>query len=352
MGIRMGVDTGGTFTDLVAIDEEKHTLYTRKEPSTPSRPVAALQAVLENSQVDLQRGTRTVLGTTVATNAILERNGAQVLFLTTQGIEDVLFIQRINRPHNYDLRWQKPAPLVKRRHCLGVNERINYKGVVVQPLTDEELRRVGDQVEAITIQDEIEALAICLLFAYVNPEHEAKLDAYLRKRFPDLPQSVSHQLVPIWREYERSSTTVADAFVKPLIMRYVTDARCAYQNLAVSGVQCLMKSNGGMTLLDIVVDRPSDTLLSGLVAGVIAGNFFGQLTGYENLITLDLGGTSCDVGLIVDPCCRCDDDRCRWWIHRLGGSGWLSSRWTAECWCGSWSSGLRCRRRATDGNGC
>jgi N-methylhydantoinase A len=300
MGIRMGVDTGGTFTDLVAIDEEKHTLYTRKEPSTPSRPVAALQAVLENSQVDLQRGTRTVLGTTVATNAILERNGAQVLFLTTQGIEDVLFIQRINRPHNYDLRWQKPAPLVKRRHCLGVNERINYKGVVVQPLTDEELRRVGDQVEAITIQDEIEALAICLLFAYVNPEHEAKLDAYLRKRFPDLPQSVSHQLVPIWREYERSSTTVADAFVKPLIMRYVTDARCAYQNLAVSGVQCLMKSNGGMTLLDIVVDRPSDTLLSGLVAGVIAGNFFGQLTGYENLITLDLGGTSCDVGLIVD----------------------------------------------------
>ena len=300
MGIRVGIDTGGTFTDLVAIDEDDGTISICKEPSTPSNPMIALQRALRCSEVDLQRVVRTVVGTTVATNAILERNGARVLFLTTSGLEDVLFIQRINRPRNYDLRWQKPTALVRRRHCLGVRERINYKGQVLQPLTDEEMRRVGDQVAAVVAQEPIDALAMCLLFSYINPKHEQQLSAHLRERFPELPQSISHQLVPIWREYERGSTTVADAFVKPLIRDYAVNAERAFKDLAVGGVRCLMKSNGGMTLLDTITERPVDTLLSGLAAGAVAGNFFGQLAGYKNLITLDMGGTSCDVGLIVD----------------------------------------------------
>ena len=181
-----------------------------------------------------------------------------------------------------------------------MNERVDHHGNIIVPLTPEEMEALGETIEGRIERDGISAVAICLLFSYINPTHERMLSAHLRERFPGLPLSVSHEVAPVWREYERGNTTAADAFVKPLVTRYVNGAQRAFDSLSVNGAHCLIKSNGGMALLDVVPDRPVDTLLSGLVAGVIAGQFFGGLAGEKNLITFDMGGTSCDVGLVVD----------------------------------------------------
>jgi len=300
MGIRIGIDSGGTFTDLIAIDDETRQIYANKVPSTPSEPLIALRNIVAGTPISPQEVTRLILGTTVATNAIIQRQGAKVLFLATKGTEDMLIIQTANRPRNYDLLWRRPIPFVKRRCCLGVRERIDHNGKVIIPLTEEALEALAQEMEVVIRRDGIQAVAICLLFSYINPAHEQQLSEYLGRRFPQLPLSVSHRLAPIWREYERANTTVADAFVKPLMTEYIAGAQKAFRSLAVGGAHCLMKSNGGMALLDVVPERPLDTLLSGLVAGVIAGQFFGGLAGESNLTTFDMGGTSCDVGLVVD----------------------------------------------------
>ena len=300
MGIRVGIDSGGTFTDLIGIDDQTQRIHANKVPSTPSEPLTALRHVIEGSAIPPGAVSRLVLATTVATNAILERRGARVLFITTQGFEDVLIIQTANRPHNYNLLWRRPVPFVKRRWCLGVRERIDHDGNVIVPLTGEAMEELARRMEAVIDREGIQAAAISLLFSYVNQTHERQLGDFLSQRFPGLPLSVSHKLAPIWREYERSNTIVADAFVKPLMTRYVSSAQQAFESLGVSGAHCLMKSNGGMALLETVPERPLDTLLSGLVAGAIAGQYFGNLAGKRNLLTFDMGGTSCDVGLIVD----------------------------------------------------
>jgi len=300
MGIRIGIDSGGTFTDLIAIDDESGRIYPNKEPSTPSQPLIALHKIIAGTPISPGEVSRLVLGTTVATNALIERQGANVLFLATQGTQDMLNLQMANRPRNYDLLWRRPTPFVKRRNCLGVDERVDHHGQIIVPLTPEKMAALADAIQTRIERDGIEAVALCLLFSYINPTHEQMLSAYLRQRFPGLLLSVSHEVAPVWREYERGNTTAADAFVKPLVTRYVQGAQQAFDALAVNGAHCLIKSNGGMALLDVVPDRPVDTLLSGLVAGVIAGQFFGGLAGERNLITFDMGGTSCDVGLVVD----------------------------------------------------
>jgi N-methylhydantoinase A len=300
LGIRIGIDSGGTFTDLIAIDDRTQRIYAAKVPSTPGQPLMALRNIIQSSTIPPEAVSRLVLGTTVATNAIIERRGARVLFVTTQGFEDILIIQTANRPANYKLLWRRPTPFVKRRWCLGVRERIDHNGNVVVPLTDDAVDALAERIGAIRDRENIDAVAISLLFSYINPHHEEQLAESLSQRFPQLPLSVSHKLAPIWREYERANTTVADAFIKPLVVQYIAGARTAFYSLGVNGAHCLMKSNGGMTLLEAVPDRPLDTLFSGLVAGVIAGQFFGQLAGQRNALTFDMGGTSCDVGLIVD----------------------------------------------------
>lgn len=297
MAVRIGVDTGGTFTDLVSIDDNTQEVRVIKVPSTPADPVLALEHAIDGLGVPPTDVGRLVLGTTVATNAMLERRGARVALITTAGFEDVLHIQRANRRFNYDLHWYKPQPFVPRRRCVGVRERMDHRGQVLTPLSQEEGDRVVAKIRQLQAEDHIEALAVCLLFAYVNPKHEVALATQLRDAFPDLPLSLSHDLAPVWREYERTNTTVVDAFVKPLVTTYVTAAQ---QLLAqTGGVHCLMKSNGGVTLLEQATGRPVDILLSGLVGGIIAGGFFAHLAGERDAITFDVGGTSCDVGLVA-----------------------------------------------------
>src|SRR3954464_6871081 len=304
MAVRLGIDTGGTFTDLIGIDDVTGNLVVAKTPSTPSRPVDAIMNAITLSGTEPKNLEAISIGTTVATNALLQRNGATVIYVTTAGFEDVPHIQRMNRKFHFSLKWTKPKPLVERRNCLGVVERLDFHGQVLTPLTDEALEDLAIRLAARTADypdDEI-AIAVCLLFSYVNPAHELRLRDFLEERFPDVPVSLSHQVAPIWREYERGSTVIADGYVKPIMQRYIEDAFAAFAESGVHVPWSLMKSNGGKTPADAAEAEPVKFLLSGLAGGIIAGRYFGQLAeaDQENLVTLDMGGTSCDVGLVRD----------------------------------------------------
>jgi N-methylhydantoinase A len=302
MAVRLGIDTGGTFTDLIGIDDATRDLVVAKTPSTPARPVDAIMNAIALSDVEKAALEGISIGTTVATNALLQRKGATVIFITTEGFTDIPHIQRMNRKHHFSLTWTKPQPLVERRNCLGVAERLDFHGNVLVPLTDEALedlaRRVAERLADYPGQDT--AIAICLLFSYVNPAHELRLRAFLQERFPGVPVSLSHQVAPIWREYERGSTAIADGYVKPIMQRYIEEAFAAFADGGIAAPWSLMKSNGGKTPADAAEAEPIKFLLSGLAGGIIAGQYFGQLAGAGNLVTLDMGGTSCDVGLVRD----------------------------------------------------
>ena len=291
----LGIDTGGTFTDLVAIGADG-SVRVAKAPSTPDAPLGALLSVLDKAAVPGAAMERIVHGTTVATNTVLQRRGAEVLYVTTAGFEDIPFVQRINRKSEYDLHWLKPRPLVKRRNCLAVVERIDAQGEVVVPLEAAAMEQLAAQVA----ERGAEAIAVCLLFSYLNPTHELELGAFLERRFPSLPVSLSHLVAPLWREYERSSTTVADAYLKPLLSGYCRSIGAALRERRVSGPCSLLKSDGGTTGLSKAPERPVELLLSGLAGGVIGGVHFAREAGFEQAITLDMGGTSCDVGLLLD----------------------------------------------------
>jgi N-methylhydantoinase A len=194
MGVRIGIDTGGTFTDLIGLDEATGGLVFGKTSSTPGDPVQAIADALGASGVAHETIEFLVVGTTVATNALLQRQGAEVIFLTTAGFEDVPFIQRMNRRYHYSLEWTKPKPLVKRRDCIGVPERLGHHGEILTPLDDAGLETVANAIVGLLSgRDESRAaIAVCLLFSYINPAHEVRLGAFLRRRFPHVPISLSH----------------------------------------------------------------------------------------------------------------------------------------------------------------
>ncbi|HET7092999.1 MAG TPA: hydantoinase/oxoprolinase family protein, partial [Thermomicrobiales bacterium] len=206
----------------------------------------------------------------------------------------------INRKHHFSLRWRKPRPLVERRNCLGVAERLDFHGDVLTPLTDAALADLAAAIER-RLEDYPNgnvAIAVCFLFAYVNPVHELRIRDFLNERFASIPVSLSHEVAPIWREYERGSTVIADSYVKPIMGDYVRSARAAFAARGLTAPWSLMKSNGGKTTADAAEAEPIDLLLSGLAGGIIAGAYFGNLAGAADAVTLDMGGTSCDVGLI------------------------------------------------------
>lgn len=295
---RVGIDSGGTFTDLVGIGADG-SVVVAKHPSTPRAPMEAFLGVIRKSGIADAEIERIAHGTTVATNAIIQRQGARVAFVTTRGFEDVPFIQRINRKREYDLHWRKPQPLVRRRWCVGVRERIDANGDIAQKLDAAALEEVVAAIRALPQSEAPEAIAVCLLFAFLNPRHELMLGEHLGRAFPDLPISLSHQVAPIWREYERSSTVLADSFVKPLVRSYCDNINHA---LAARGdaIHCsILKSDGGTTLLANAARRPVDILLSGLAGGLVGGRYWARRAGIADAITLDMGGTSADVGLVV-----------------------------------------------------
>ena len=295
MGIRVGIDTGGTFTDLVAVDETSGEWYVAKVPSNPKRPVDALAAALDQASFDPSDVSFIVVGTTIGINAVLTRTGARVIYLTTQGFEDVPHIQRINRKNHYDFVWRKPEPFVLRRDCIGVDERTNPQGEVVRELDPEELRRLlpehgGEDV----------ALAVCFLFSYLNPASELAARDALREIAPELPVSLSHEIAPIWREYERGTAAILDAYLKPTLNRYVAGVTEAFKAQGAGSSWSLLKSNGGHAVAGEASNRPGHVLLSGIAGGAIGGAYYARERDADRAIMLDMGGTSCDVCLIVD----------------------------------------------------
>ena len=296
MTVRVGIDVGGTFTDLAVFDPTTNRLAVSKAPSTPRDPIAGVLSVMDKADLIDVPIVDLVHGTTVATNALLERTKPLPGLIATAGFRDVVFIQRMNRRHHYDLQWDKPKPFVERRNALEVVERISYRGEVITPLNEAGARVAVRSLRRAGVQD----IAVCFLFAYLNPTHELRMREIIVEEHPEATVSLSHEVYPRWREYDRASTTLANAFLKSLIGDYLSNLSAGLAER--TGVENLlaMKSNGGVEDYRAASDKPVDLLVSGPVGGVLSGVFFGRLMGRTNLITMDMGGTSFDVSLVVD----------------------------------------------------
>jgi N-methylhydantoinase A len=293
----LGIDIGGTFTDFIAYDHETGALRGWKCLSRAGDPTAAILEGLALGGVahELLRAIR--LGTTVATNALLEGKGAVVAYITTAGFRDIPFIGRGDRPDHYDLGWVKPKPFVKRRHAYEAPERIGARGDVILELDEEAVRGLARQIRA---EGEIEAVALMFLHSYVDPRHERRARELLAEELPDIPLSISYDVLPKWKEYLRASTTICDAFVKPVVRRNLGSLQQRLGNAGIAAPIVVMRSNGGEITLDAAAEMPIQLAVSGPTGGVIAAKRLGALLGVGNIVTLDMGGTSADISTIVD----------------------------------------------------
>ena len=302
--IRLGVDVGGTFTDLVLTDDNSGAIHVNKVPTTPEDPsIGTMDGALELcelagvSPADVEQFFH---GTTIATNIVLEHNGARAGLLTTAGYRDILHIARHKRPYNFslqqDLPWQK-YPLVRRRYRLPIRERILAPDGDIQTPLEEE-----DVVEAVRKlrKAEVEAISVCFMFAFLNPEHEIRAGEIVRREWPDVYLSLSHRVIPQYREYERFSTTCLNSYVGPRTARYIANLDRAMKDKRFRAELHLMQTNGGVATAQGAVERPVTLLMSGPVAGLIGGIWASSQSGYGNVITLDVGGTSADIGVAPD----------------------------------------------------
>ncbi len=291
----VGIDVGGTFTDFVAYDPSNKTLSVWKTLSTPEDPSEGILGGLAQSSsvkgIDHLR-----LGTTIATNAVLERKGATVAYVTTEGFRDVPFIQRGKRQSHYDLAWIKSKPLVNRRHCFEIRERITARGEIYTPLDEEQVRDLAGRIAE---DPRIEAVAVCLLFSYVSPVHERRVAEIFAEVCPNKPISLSYDVLPKWKEHERSSTTIADAYLKPLVSTHVRTLGRRFSEQGVGDRVAVIKSNGGEMTLESASIAPIQMTLSGPTGGVVGAKHLASLIGVEHLVTLDMGGTSTDVSTVV-----------------------------------------------------
>ena len=297
MAIRAGVDTGGTFTDLVVFDRDTNEIRSSKSLSTHRTPVDAFSNTLGQLEIDPKIVSDLVHGTTIATNALIERKGGSVAYVTTAGFEDVPFIQRTTRPELYNLAWEKSLPMVARRaDCYGLNERLLYDGSVLKELKDTDIQALILELK----EGDYDAIAVCLLFSFLNPSHELRLRDRLVEAMPTVPCSISSEVAPIWREYDRASSTIADAFVKPVVSNYVKQLGEGLSNIELPAPLMIMKSNGGMMSASSCSNAPIQSMMSGPAGGMIACQWIAEALGIDKALTMDMGGTSCDVGIIVN----------------------------------------------------
>ena len=297
---RLGVDVGGTFTDLIYVDDEAGAVLVHKLPTTPDDPsrgtVQGIQELTAQAGETPAALDQVFHGTTIATNIVIEHNGARVGMITTEGYRDILHIARHKKPLNFsnyqDLPWQR-YPIVRRRYRLTVPERVTRDGAVLVPLDEEKAR---EQVRALK-EAGVEAVAVCFLFSFLNPEHEARVAEIVREEFPEAFLSVSSEVLPQYREYERFSTVCLNAYIGPKVASYVRRLEDELRALEVRTGVHLMTSASGVATTEAATARPVNLLMSGPVAGVVGGIWAGKQAGYENVITLDVGGTSADIGL-------------------------------------------------------
>ncbi len=297
--LQIGIDVGGTFTDVVARDSDG-IFHALKTPSTPSDQsigvLNGLKAMLTRLSLSAETIGQVSHGTTVATNAFLERRGGKTALLTTHGFRDVLHIGRQNRPNLYDLKIKRSQPLIPRRHRYDVVERTRHTGAIERPLDATQVAEICTSLKAAGI----ESVAICFLHAYINPDNERTAASLVKKHLPDVYLSISSTILPEFREFERMSTTALNAYVQPEVARYMTNL---VERLATNRVKAsvnVMQSNGGMMAAQTAASRSVNTLLSGPAGGVLATARLAEISGFPNCITADVGGTSFDVATIIN----------------------------------------------------
>jgi len=299
---RIGIDTGGTFTDVCLLDDSQGDLFVTKVPSTPDNPaIGVIQGMKKLSakkerRIDLRQVTFLIHGTTVATNALLEHKGAKTALLTTEGFEDVLHIGRQNRPKLYDFWAKRPEPIVPRRLCYGLPERILCNGEVLKALDEAKTATVVSEIK----EQGIQSIAVSLIHSYANPSHEQKIKAIISSLFPESYVTLSSEVLPEFREYERTSTICINAFVMPKVNDYVADLERQLQDLGVASELYIMQSNGGVITAETARQMSARTVLSGPAGGALTGVFISRAIKKPNVITIDMGGTSSDICLIKD----------------------------------------------------
>ena len=298
--VRLGVDTGGTFTDAVIMDEESGEYTIDKVPSTPTDPSVSFHQITQQVLASAGRNpvdvSFLVHGTTVATNTIIEGKTARCGFLTTAGFRDMLEIARQIKPEPFNIQFEKPRPLVPRHRSLEAAERMDYQGNVLEPLDEESVRTAARVFRA----EQVEAVAICFLHSYINPRHEQRAAEILRGELPGLQLSLSSEVCPEFREYFRASTTVVNAAITPVVSTYLSRVEKKLAELGIRVPLAIMQSNGGIYTARIAREKPVHIVESGPAAGVIVAAHVGLLAGRPNVISLDIGGTTAKAGLIED----------------------------------------------------
>ncbi len=300
----IGVDVGGTFTDVVLTDTASQQTYIHKVPTTPHDPsegvLKGIVDICTAHGIDRRDVDHVLHGTTIATNAILEQNGAVAGMITSAGYRDIVHIGRHQRPQHYSIQQEVPwqdRVLVKRRHRKTVSERlIPPSGEVLTPLDEGEVRQAARELQAAGV----DAVAVCFLFAYIDPSHEERAAEIIRETFPQAFVTTSASVSPQFREFERFTTATMNAYIGPKVASYVNALESELDQQGVGGELHIMGSNGGVATARMVLDKPILTVLSGPAAGVLGGLWSGALSERNHLITFDVGGTSADIGIVRD----------------------------------------------------
>lgn len=300
MSYKIGVDVGGTFTDVCMFDQDTGEVNVYKLPSTPWDPSEAIgngiREILELYQVSPAAVSNLVHGTTVATNATLERKGAKTAIITTKGFRDLIELARQTRASLYDTQVEKPVPIIYRKMRREVDERIMADGTVFKALDTAEVERLVDELKA----EGTEAYAVCLLHSYIDPTHEQKIKQIIQERHPGAYVSISSEVLPEIREYERMTTTALNSYIGPKVGVYAKQFKQRVKDMGMDLTPYINQSNGGLMSIETTFNNPIRTALSGPAAGVSGANYITKLAGVKNIITFDMGGTSTDVSLIED----------------------------------------------------
>lgn len=294
---RIGTDIGGTFTDLVMLDNLGQTFYA-KVSSTPSDPgeavLTGIRQLLQIANLHVAAVTHVLHGTTVGSNTLLQQQGAKCGLITTRGFRDVLEIGRLRTPVIFDLLWDKPEPLVARRYRIGIGERMSAKGEVLAPVDREEVIRAGEFFQA----EGVESVAICFLNSYRNPENEHAAEAIFRQAFPDIWVTSSVSVLPEIREYERTSTTAVNAYVLPSLRKYLHRLESGLRGIGITAPLLVSNSNGGLAAARTAQEKPVFFITSGRAAGVVGAGRLGSSVGMADLIAFDMGGTTASASLV------------------------------------------------------
>lgn len=293
---RVAIDVGGTFTDVVKLVPATGELVFEKVPTTPDAPTSGVRHAFEQAAAAMPDVTMFHHGTTLGLNSLLTRSGARTALVSTRGFRDVYLLGRTDRRAMYDITYRKPAPLLERYDTFEVTERAHFDGTIATDLDEQDARRVA----ALIAERGYEAVAVAFLHAYANPRHERRMREILQEVRPDLQVTVSHELSREYREYERTSTAVLDAYIKPVVRGYLRDLETDLAERDFAGRFLMSRSGGGAMTAAAAREQPVNLILSGPAGGVVGAAAFARLIGRQNLITIDMGGTSLDASLVLD----------------------------------------------------